>query len=346
MTATSQIIPAGYEAKQSKDGGVTWNTVPDQDAFIFALYNGAVYDQYAVLSGMTFVQVSSDRGANFSWSVGAKAGGEIVRKVMDANGAPTGFAILGETEDGSVNGYITSLSHGAAGTWKDVNIQWADPEMLSIDGSFLNSTYTVVGNVYITQAADVKRGEGRRRRASRRAQARGGKATYATEVVTSSDGGSTWTTVFSNDTVSALGVACIDAAHCCFVGEDADAAYIFCAMDGKTYSRVLADTIDGAALVEIAVAPGTCAGGGPAYIAVGGYVDGAGQAPVFYRSCDMGNTWAKDALPSWPVANLLVTDIDCQPAAPGGTACFSTLWDDGGSTSSPQQLNASRSRRT
>ena len=91
----------------------------------------------------------------------------------------------------------------------------------------------------------------------------------------------------------------------------------------------LADLEDGAAIVEIAAAPGACAGGEPAYIAVGGVVEASGnQQPGFWRSCDRGATFTKDATPAWPVANLLVTDIDCQPHTANGTACWATLWDN------------------
>ena len=41
ITATSQILPAGFEVKRSLDGGVTWGLVPDADLFIFGLDNQA-----------------------------------------------------------------------------------------------------------------------------------------------------------------------------------------------------------------------------------------------------------------------------------------------------------------
>jgi hypothetical protein len=87
--------------------------------------------------------------------------------------------------------------------------------------------------------------------------------------------------------------------------------------------------------VEVAVAPRTCnATGGAtaddAYLAVGGYVTAAGQSPVWYRSCDLGATWTKDAAPGLPVAGLLNTDVECQAATPNGTLCWTTMWDDGG----------------
>ena len=349
VTATSQLLPAGYETKRSLDGGATWATVPDKDLFIFALYNVAVSGTTAVVSAMSFVQVSTDSGANFTWASGAPAGGEIVRKLYD-NGAAEGFAIMGETEDGSVNGFVSSRT--PTGAWTKSNIAWSNPSILSIDGAFVSATsWVVVGNVYET-AAGVRVARGPRRsptlrlrwvsagagsgapptaRLERTPPAEAAKASYATEVVVSSDGGATWRTAYSNATVAALGVACVDAAHCCFVGEDADYAFAFCTSDAwATVTRTLADENEGAALVEVAVAPGGCVGGGAAYVAVGGYVTPAGQAPVFYRSCDLGASWAKDPTPSWPVAGLLVTDVDCTLGTPNGTACWTTLWDDSG----------------
>ena len=342
VTATSQLLPAGYEVKRSLDGGHTWSIVPDQDLFIFALYNSAVAGTTAVASGMSFVQSSDNAAANFSWASGAPAGGEIVRKLYDASGSTSGFAIMGETEDGSVNGFISCDGLlNTKGPWARHAVMWSNPSMLSIDGSFSNNSWVVVGNVYET-ATRKQRHErlpphprlewttaptGGAPRLTRRTPPTADAATYATEVVVSTDAGATFTTVYSNTSIAALGVACIDATHCAFVGEDGEFAYAFVTLDGwVSVQRTLADTNEGAALVEVAVAPGVCAGGGPAYVAVGGYVTAAGQAPVWYRSCDLGLSWAKDAAPSWPVSNLLVTDIDCQPRAPNGTECWTTLW--------------------
>lgn len=293
---------------------------------------------------MSFVQVSTDNGLNFTWASGAPAGGEIVRHLGGADGTPTGFAIVGETEDGSVNGFVSSW--GMSGqVWEKHALQFDNPSMLSIDGSFLNASWTVVGNVYETAHGKQLRGRGARRTPTSRLRWAAGpparlertpaedaaRATYSTEVLVSADAGASWRSAFTNASVAALSVACVDAAHCCFVGEDASFAYAVCTSDAwATAACTLADMNAGAALVEIAVAPGTCSGGGPAYVAVGGYVTDAGQAPVFYRSCDLGATWSKDPIPSLPVSNLLVTDVDCQPHTPNGTACWCTLWDDDG----------------
>lgn len=344
VTATSQILPAGFETKQSKDGGYTWATVPDQDAFIFGLSNSAAgSNKTAVLSGDYFVQVSFDNGANFSWATGASAGGEIVRKIFDNDTTTsTGFSIIGISNDGT-NGFVYSREPG--GKWTSVNIPWSSPSTLSIDGSFGVNAWTIVGNVYITSAAAAPavkvKGAVARNRA--RVAARSAKATaslsststaatYNTEVVISTDQGLNFKTVYANKSIAALGIACIDALHCVIVGEDADFAYVHTTTDGwVTVRETLADLNEGAALVEVAVAVGVCSNGGDAFVAVGGYVTGAGQSPVWYRSCDLGVTWAKDAAPAWPVGGLLNTDIDCVTTTTvNGTECWTTLWDDSG----------------
>jgi hypothetical protein len=366
ITETSHILPfPGYETEESLDGGATWKQVPDQDGVfgVLALYNVAVAGDNAVVSAEASIQFSTDRGHNFSAATGP-AGGEIVRKLMGADGATAvGFAILGETTDGNTVGLVASYDGGR--TWTPNNIGELDPGILSIDGAFANASWTVVGNEYVTAAATAVGGPLQRRerarsrihlalrarmQAARRAAAttasggndsaesalRGagvgaGAAEYHTQVVTSSDAGATWTTVYRNNSVAALGIACSDHAqrNCCFVGEDADFSYIYCTRDGwKTTRQVLADTNEGAALVEVAV---TVSANATCFVAAGGYVlPSGGQDPVFYRSCDNGDSWAKDPLPSWPVANLLATDIDCQPAITDGSGCWATLWDNGG----------------
>jgi hypothetical protein len=99
VTATSQILPAGYEVKRSQDGGVSWATVPDADLFIFGLDNQAVFGSLAIVSGDEFIQCSVNKGANFTQVPGslALAGGEIARKLRAADGSWSGFAILGMT---------------------------------------------------------------------------------------------------------------------------------------------------------------------------------------------------------------------------------------------------------
>lgn len=78
--------------------------MPDQDPSFLGLTDVAAFGKAdAVVSGFT-IQYSSDAGASFNISLGAPAGGEIARVVNAAGGAPTGFAIVGQTDDESVNG--------------------------------------------------------------------------------------------------------------------------------------------------------------------------------------------------------------------------------------------------
>jgi len=355
VTATSEIFPfPGYFTKLTKNSGYNFTIVPDQDLLIFGLYNTAVYNQFAVVSGESFIQYSTNKGTYFnaSSSSGKCAGGEIVRLLHDINNLPIGFAILGQTSDGNTNGLVTSYDGGM--TFTPVNIAEWDPDILSIDGVFFNDTWIVGGNQYVTGLSSANHEATPYRRMSKTTRLQyisdptlprkgkyvptynninSSKGTYNTQIVISTDNGVTFTTVYRNKTVALLGMACIDTNNCCFVGENAEYAFIYCTNDGfKTTERVVADNTEGAALVEIAVSMynnQTC------YIAVGGYVSASGdQGPVFYRSCNMGikGSWSTDPLPSWSVANLLVTDIDCQNHVINSTSslCTVTLWDNDG----------------
>lgn len=341
VTSVSQLLPAGYEALQSTDGGYTFQSVPDQDLFIFGLFNNAVFDTHAVLSGESFIQYSNNKGLNYSAADGGQggpAGGEIVRLLHDTNGKPSGFAIMGLVDSSSTNGVVTSEDGGA--TWEQHNIPILGNELIATDGVFFADTWLVVAEEYITSLASSSR-RPRNRRApthklrwgtggalERTPREELGKAAYAMQVVKSTDGGVSWATLYQNASVAALGMACLDEQHCCIAGEDAQFAYLHCTRDGfKTTRETFADLTSGAALVEIGVWRGpandTC------YVAVGGYVTDFGQSPVYYRSCDKGATWALDAA-NISVAGLLVTDIDCQSGAPNGTMCTTTLWDSDG----------------
>ena len=329
VTATSQILPAGYEVKRSVDGGATWGTVPDADLFIFGLDNQAVFGDFAVVSGDEFIQCSTNKGANFTQVPGsvALAGGEIARKLRGPDGSPSGFAILGLTDDGNSNGFVF-VEGSCAGAWKEVNVAALDLGKIATDGAFFDGAWLVVGEEY-------EPGARRRRRApTKKLRWEGGalvrtpapalrKAAYATQVVLSADRGATWTTLYRNESVATLGIGCRDAAHCCLAQEDASIAYIQCTSDGFKTVTTLTDATPGAALVAVGVTAAGC------YVVVGGAVSNGVQGAAVYRSCDDGATWAQDALDSSFPFGLLFTDVDCQNAGarPG---CWATLWDDGG----------------
>ena len=329
ITATSQILPAGYEVKRSVDGGATWGVVPDADLFIFGLDNSAAFGDYAVVSGDEFIQCSTNKAANFSQVPGsvALAGGEIARKLRAADGSPSGFAILGLTDDGNSNGFVF-VEGSCAAPWKEVNIAALDLGKIATDGAFFDGAWLVVGEEYETGAVR------RRRSRTKKLRWEGGAlvrtpppalraAAYATQVVLSTDRGATWTTLYRNASVATLGIGCRDATHCCLAQEDANIAYVQCTSDGFKTVTTLTDATPGAALVAVGVTAAGC------FVVVGGAVSNGVQGAAAYRSCDDGATWALDALDSSFPFGLLFTDIDCQNAGarPG---CWATLWDDGG----------------
>jgi hypothetical protein len=331
VTATSQILPAGYEVKRSLDGGKTWGTVPDADLFIFGLDNQAVFSDFAVVSGDEFIQCSVNKGANFTQVPGslALAGGEIARKLRAADGSWGGFAILGLTDDGNSNGFVW-VEGSCLGAWKEVNIQALDLGKIATDGAFFEGAWLVVGEEYVTEAPR-RRG---RKAPTRKLRWEGGAlaptpphelraATYATQVVLSADKGASWTSLYTNNSVATLGIGCIDATHCCLAQEDANIAYIQCTSDGFKSVNTFTDATPGAALVAVGVTAGGC------FVVVGGAVSNGVQGAAAYRSCDDGATWAQDALDSSFPFGLLMTDVDCQNQGPRA-GCWATLWDDSG----------------
>jgi hypothetical protein len=266
VTATSQILPAGYEVKRSLDGGKTWGTVPDADLFIFGLDNQAVFSDFAVVSGDEFIQCSVNKGANFTQVPGslALAGGEIARKLRAADGSWGGFAILGLTDDGNSNGFVW-VEGSCLGAWKEVNIQALDLGKIATDGAFFEGAWLVVGEEYVTEAPR-RRG---RKAPTRKLRWEGGAlaptpphelraATYATQVVLSADKGASWTSLYTNNSVATLGIGCIDATHCCLAQEDANIAYIQCTSDGFKSVNTFTDATPGAALVAVGVTAGNC----------------------------------------------------------------------------------------
>jgi len=320
VTATSQVLPAGFEVKRSVDGGATWGIVPDADLFIFGLDNSAAFGDYAVVSGDEFIQCSTNKGANFTQVPRslALAGGEIARKLRAADGSPAGFAILGLTDDGDSNGLVW-VEGSCLGAWKEVNIAELDVGKISTDGAFFDGAWIVVGEEYTTgePVGRARRARGARAAAPLRA------AVYATQVVLSADAGATWTTVFRNESVATLGIGCRDAAHCCLAQEDADVAYIQCTSDGFKTTTTFVDAAPGAALVAVGVTAAGC------YVVVGGAVSNGVQGAAVLRSCDDGASWARDALDATFPLGLLFTDVDCQNAGPRA-GCWATLWDDSG----------------
>ena len=338
VTATSQVLPAGYEVKRSLDGGSSWATVPDVDLFVFGLDNQAAFGNYAIVSGDEFIQCSMNRAANFSAVPGslALAGGEIARKLHAADGTPNGFAILGMTDDSNSNGFIYTQGQGCMQGWKEVNIQELDLGVISTDGQFFDGAWLVVGEEYVTSAAAAAGAPvAQRPLRSRTHKLRWqdgslvrtpaeqlAAATYATQVVQSTDSGATWATLYRNKSVATLGMGCRDPLHCCLAQEDANFAYIQCTSDGFKTLNTLVDDTPGAALVEVGVTREGC------FVVVGGAVDNGVQGPAVWRSCNDGATWAKDALQGFPLG-LLITDVDCMTEGPLA-GCWATLWDDSG----------------
>lgn len=133
---------------------------------------------------------------------------------------------------------------------------------------------------------------------------------YAGEVTKTTDGGNTWTTVFSSTGAFAVnGIDSIDGKAVAFVAEAATGssagAFIYTAKDGSTFTQTLNTTTAGASLVDIRALSAT------EFWAVGGVATSSAISASFYHSVDGGNTWTLDT----SLPNYFATGIECHVAS-------------------------------
>lgn len=120
-------------------------------------------------------------------------------------------------------------------------------------------------------------------------------AGYKAQIVKTTDGGSTWSTLFAqNDTFYFNGIDCnpSDPKHCCAVGESADGAdagaRIYCTFDGQNFNRTFYKPYTqtkGYSLIDIRFANETFAW------AVGGTLNAIAPSAWFLVTNDGGHTW-------------------------------------------------------
>ena len=133
---------------------------------------------------------------------------------------------------------------------------------------------------------------------------------YKAQLVKTTDGGNTWTTLFAqNDTFYFNGIDCnpSNPNHCCAVGESADGpaagAYIYCTFDGHNFNRTFAapyTSSKGFSLLDVRFANETFAW------AVGGTLNAIAPSAWFVVSEDGGRTWdaEKHTIPGYYALGL------------------------------------------
>jgi photosystem II stability/assembly factor-like uncharacterized protein len=150
----------------------------------------------------------------------------------------------------------------------------------------------------------------------------GGTVGYEAQIARTTDGGATWSTVFSSSGAFYFnGIECASDQDCCAVAEDegppytnsSDAGtYVFCTTDGgATWVDTFRDIDSASSLLDIAaLSPLT-------YWAVGAELGPVGPLyPTFYLTVDGGKTWTSgtgtdDMLLMYAVAIDCVAGVNC-----------------------------------
>jgi len=154
-----------------------------------------------------------------------------------------------------------------------------------------------------------------RRVSGRNLQAAGG---YVSQVLKTTDGGATFTSVYNSTAGYLNGIDCLDADRCCVAQENDDAdgfAAILCTTDGgDSWATNFYNNITGASILDLRVV------GTDGYVAVGGIESSLGSEAGFVYSGDGGATWTVTSTISGPFAS----SVDC---ARGTQECWATLLD-------------------
>lgn len=146
---------------------------------------------------------------------------------------------------------------------------------------------------------------------------------YMAQIAKSTDGGSTWQSVYFSTNIGYFnGGDCLDAMHCCFAAEQDDIPAGFgsvqCTFDGgatwnQTFTMANSDTM-GVSMFDVRAV------GTSSYWAVGGMMTQESSTALFVYSADQGRTWtATSTIPGYTASS-----VDC---AQGTTECWATLLD-------------------
>jgi photosystem II stability/assembly factor-like uncharacterized protein len=120
-------------------------------------------------------------------------------------------------------------------------------------------------------------------------------AGWKAQIVKTTDGGKTWTSLFYDETFYFNQIGCTDANHCCAVGE-ADSSSepgvrIYCTTDGTNWNRIMYNDNPNMSIMALRFIDsnnGWAAGGDLAEFGITGY---------FWQTTDGGKTWTNTTVP-------------------------------------------------
>jgi len=330
------------------NGGKTWKKT--SDAFELMVLDVTSDGQYVATMGALSAEYSQDGGSTFNDSTVSGVGigaGQCIRN-LGAHDDPDGFVMVGQfglftsdngiaisTDGGAtytpfnVTQLVTGTRYGAFPTNQTFYVnggQWpgegSDDSSGSGSGSSSSSSSAtfkqITARTGVTMTKNGPRYTFQQPTFSGRST-QGTNGSYVAQIVKSSDGGNTWSSVFlRNNWAYFNGMDCLDENRCCAGAENDDEngfAAIVCTTDGgQTWTQNYYSNQTGASILDLRVV------GTDGYWAVGGAVAQDGSAAGFLYSGDAGATWTLDTV----ITNQYATSVDC---AQGTQECWATLID-------------------
>jgi photosystem II stability/assembly factor-like uncharacterized protein len=293
--------------KVTSDGGQSWTASP-ATKFSSLLMDGSCAGKNGVVGGMMDTQYSNDKW--LTWNVSgpvkfiSQSAGTIFGK-QDSN-----FFGLAGQDILSHNGVAITVDGGK--TFKFVNVSAL--QTYSRYGSFpsRNVWYLAAGmwgslegekdeTVVREMSSHINLHKNGRRSFNRRplAPTPGPTPGWIGQIVTTKDGGKTWTSSFVDEgNLYFNGIGCGSETSCCASADGVAGSYIYCTNDGKTWTQKLFNAGPANSLMAMDAVSAT------EYWAGGGEMD-RNFIGVFYHSTDGGNTWTNQTIP-----NVYIDDID------------------------------------
>jgi hypothetical protein len=254
-------VPAGVngvgeEVLKTEDGGKTWKTCPREGGFL--LLSIAAYGENAMISGAVAEEYSDNAGASFNSTQGGDWDSQCVREDPEHDM----FFVVGQSDFSNANGVGVSHTHGASlkGYHAEPLFTWArygafpTPKTWFISAGEWPEDAVPTGSQYRRMSQKIlleRNGDTHKTYLLPRHPEMGLRSNptkpkgqgYMAQIVKSSDGGATWTSVFAqNGTFYFNGIDCSDETHCVAVGESDDGAApgarIYTTQDGgATWNR-------------------------------------------------------------------------------------------------------------
>jgi len=300
--------------KVTTDGGATWSTSPST-RFSSLLMDGSCSGKNGVVGGMMDTQYSSDRWATWNVSGPSKFISQSANTIFGkqdnnffglAGNDILGHNGLGVSVDGgktfkfnNVSELVTDSRYGA---FPSRNVWYLSAGMWGESSTPKDASVAHEFSAHINVAKNGKKSFSKRVFAPTPAPSPG----WIAQIVTSKDGGKTWTSSFVDEgNMYFNGISCGSETSCCASADGVAGSYIYCTSDGKTWTQKLFNAGPAMSLMAMEAVSAT------EYWAGGGEMD-AKFMGVFYHSTDSGNTWTNQT-----IHNVYIDDIDFADATHG-----------------------------